>query len=64
MRMVIDLRERRQLLPTQWPGGLCNFISFDRLVAQLHAAGEFKPDEVVTHLKIDDTGITYRVERK
>ena len=42
--------------------GNVGFIGFTRLVAQFRAAGEFNENETVTHLRITDDGIEYRVE--
>lgn len=64
MKIVYDLKTRRAE-----PGnltGVLGQISFERMVEQLRRAGEFKPDEDVTHLCIDPIHglIQYRVERK
>lgn len=46
------------------PAGSMGFISFRRLIEQLAAAGEFKPGEKVTYLRIALDGIAFCVEQK
>jgi hypothetical protein len=41
--------------------GVVGFISWTRLIAALRTAGEFRPNETVTLLQIEDRGITYHV---
>lgn len=61
--IIIDLKSRKRV--AEAPSGTYGQISFTRLVEQLRAAGEFKPGETITHLRIDaENGfIGYRVER-
>lgn len=60
--MIFDL-EKHVFVPehSQTPG-VGNFISYGRLIEQLRRAGEFRSDEVVTHLIFKSDGIDYRVK--
>lgn len=58
--MVIDLKGG--LLMNTMPGGVRGGISLDRLVKLLREAGEFRPNETVTHLEFTPDGVAYRVE--
>lgn len=40
-------------------GGVVGHISFPRLLEQLRAAGEFKPEESVTQIEVTDSGINF-----
>lgn len=61
--MIIDLEGRVEV--ANMPSGVVGQISFGRLVRQLRAAGEIKPDETITHLRISvrDGVIEYRIEK-
>jgi len=54
--MIYDIKNRK--LTDDFPMGTCGFISFERIAQQI--AG---PGETITHLKIDDRGLTFRVDK-
>jgi len=58
MRAIYDVDRQQFLDLANMPGGVVGFISWAQLAAMLKANGER-----ATHLKIDDDGITFRVEK-
>lgn len=60
--MVIDIKEKQPI--RMMPSGVQFSMSWQRLVKNLKDIGEFSPDEIVTHIGSDLTGLTFRVDRK
>jgi len=59
--MVIDLKEKQPI--GMMPGGVITTMGFQRLIKALREMGEFSPDETVTHIAFDLTGVTFRIEQ-
>lgn len=58
--MFYDLVNHRRVYAL--PAGMRGMISFERLIELVKESGEIPPGERVTHLRISDTGIEYRIE--
>ena len=54
MEIKVKLREKES--------NVCSFIGWDRLIDHLRRSGEITKHEIVTNLKISETGIHYFVE--
>lgn len=59
--MIVDLKETQPV--EMMPGGVQFSMSWKQLIQHLRGAGEFKPDETVTHISSDLLGLTFRVAR-
>ena len=58
--LEINFKDRRVLLS----GGVCSFISWERLIKELRKTKEIKETEIVVGIKISEDGIQYYLEEK
>ena len=57
MKVIYDISRRTIVPDQQMPSGVVGFCSWQRLASLLGSNGER-----VTHLKIENDGVTFRVE--
>lgn len=60
--MIIDAKTGKRVY--EMPAGVMGQMSYLRLIRTLTAIGEIKDDEKITHLRLTDDFIIYRVERR
>ncbi len=56
---MIKLRDSVKIKLTEKESCFSSFISWDRLQTVLKVVGELEEDEHITHVKVNDVGITY-----